>query len=126
MDGAPLSEIEVGRDGHFYNVQPPLPAILALPFVPFGAANEIEVFVSAVFGGLSIVPLFLALRALSVPRGLATACGYLRVAVTRASRTAASLSHRMYCSLARPEYRTNQQAMDQRTWPCDPVPLKAP
>ena len=77
LDGAPLSEIEVGRDGHFYNVQPPLPAILALPFVPFGAANEIEVFVSAVFGGLSIVPLFLALRALTVPRGLATGCAIL-------------------------------------------------
>lgn len=77
LDGAPLSEIEVGGDGHFYNVQPPLPAILALPFVPFGAHDQIEVFVSAVFGGLSIVPLFLALRALSVPRGLATGCAIL-------------------------------------------------
>jgi len=55
-------------------VQPPLPAILALPFVPFGAHDEIEVFVSAVFGALSIVPLFLALRALTVPRALATWC----------------------------------------------------
>lgn len=77
LDGAPLSEIEVGRDGHFYNVQPPLPAILAVPLVPFGAHDEIEVFVSAVFGALSIVPLFLALRALSVPRGLATWCALL-------------------------------------------------
>ncbi len=77
LDGAPLSEIEAGRDGHFYNVQPPLPAILALPFVPLGAHDEIEVFVSAVFGALSIVPLFLALRALSVPRGIATWCAVL-------------------------------------------------
>lgn len=77
IDGAPLSEIEAGRDGHFYNVQPPLPAILAVPLVPFGAHDEIEVFVSAVFGALSIVPLFLALRALSVPRGLATWCALL-------------------------------------------------
>ena len=74
LDGAPLPEIEAGRDGHFYNVQPPLPAILALPFVPFGAHDQIEVFVSAVFGALSIVPLFLALRALTVPRALATWC----------------------------------------------------
>ncbi|HEV2251219.1 MAG TPA: hypothetical protein VGT60_12010 [Candidatus Limnocylindria bacterium] len=77
LDGTPLSEIEVGRDGHFYNVQPPLPAILALPVVPFGAHDQIEVFVSAVFGALSIVPLFLALRALSVPRGLAVWCAIL-------------------------------------------------
>lgn len=77
LDGAPLSEIEVGRDGHLYNVQPPLPAVLALPFVPFGAHDEIEVFVSAVFGALSVVPLFLALRALSVPRGIATWCALL-------------------------------------------------
>lgn len=74
LDGAPLSEIEPGRDGHFYNVQPPLPAILALPFVPFGGHDEIEVFVSAVFGALATVPLFLALRALTVPRGLAVWC----------------------------------------------------
>ena len=77
LDGVPLSEIEAGRDGHFYNVQPPLPAVLALPFVPFGAHDEIEVFVSAVFGALSIAPLFLALRALSVPRALATWCAIL-------------------------------------------------
>ena len=77
LDGAPLSEIELGRDGHLYNVQPPLPAILALPLVPFGAHDQIEVFVSAVFGALSIVPLFLALRALTIPRSLATWCAVL-------------------------------------------------
>lgn len=77
LDGAPLSEIERGLDGHLYNVQPPLPAILALPFVPFGRHDEIEVFVSAVFGALSIVPLFLALRALTVPRALAAWCALL-------------------------------------------------
>jgi hypothetical protein len=77
LDGAPLSEIEAGRDGHFYNVQPPLPALLALPAVPFGAHDQIEVFVSALFGALSIVPLFLALRALAVPRGLAIWCAIL-------------------------------------------------
>lgn len=77
LDGAPLSEIERGVDGHLYNVQPPLPAILALPFVPFGRPDEIEVFVSAAFGALSIVPLFVALRALGVPRGVATWCAIL-------------------------------------------------
>lgn len=77
LDGAPLSEIELGVDGHLYNVQPPLPAILALPFVPFGRQDEIEVFVSAVFGALSVVPLFFALRALTVPRGVATWCAIL-------------------------------------------------
>lgn len=74
LDGAPLSEIEPGRDGHFYNVQPPLPGLLAVPLVPFGSHDEIEVFVSAVFGALSIVPLFLALRALTVPRLTAVWC----------------------------------------------------
>ena len=77
LDGTPLPEIELGRDGHLYNVQPPLPAILALPFVPFGRSDEIEVFVSAVFGALAIVPLFLALRSLTVPRGLAVWCAAL-------------------------------------------------
>ena len=77
LDGAPLSEIEVGRDGHLYNVQPPLPALLAAPLVPFGGHDEIEVFVSAVFGALSVVPLFLALRALTVPRAVAVWCASL-------------------------------------------------
>lgn len=77
LDGAPLSELEVGRDGHLYSAQPPLPAILALPLVPIGRHDEIEVFVSAVFGSLSIVPLFLALRALSFARGTALWCAVL-------------------------------------------------
>ncbi|HVR88205.1 MAG TPA: hypothetical protein VHG53_01505 [Candidatus Limnocylindria bacterium] len=77
LDGAPLSELEPGVDGHLYNVQPPLPAVLAAPLVPFGAHDEIEVFVSAVFGALSIVPLFLALRALTAPRALAVWCASL-------------------------------------------------
>ena len=77
LDGAPLSELEPGRDGHLYNVQPPLPAMLALPFAPFGSHDQIEVFVSALFGALSVVPLFLALRALSVPRQLAVWCAVL-------------------------------------------------
>ena len=77
LDGAPLAEIEAGRDGHFYNVEPPLPAVLALPLVPLGAHDEIEVFVSALFGALSIVPLFLGLRALSVPRAVAIWCAVL-------------------------------------------------
>lgn len=79
LDGAPLSEIERGLDGHYYNVQPPLPAILALPFVPFGDHDQLEVWVSALFGALSVVPLFLALRGLAVPRGLATWCAILSV-----------------------------------------------
>lgn len=77
LDGAPLSEIQPGLGGHFYNVQPPLPALLALPLVPFGRADQIEVFVSALAGGLSIVPLYLALRALTVPRSLAIWCALL-------------------------------------------------
>ena len=77
LDGAPLSEIERGLDGHLYNVQPPLPALLALPFIEFGSPGQVEVLVSATFGALSVVPLFLALRALSVPRALATGCALL-------------------------------------------------
>lgn len=77
LDGAPLSEIEIGRDGHFYNVQPPLSALLILPFLPLGGPDQAEVFVSALVGALSVVPLFLALRALAVPRPLAAGCAAL-------------------------------------------------
>ena len=77
IDGAPLSEIERGVDGHLYNVQPPLPILLMLPVALLGRPGQIDVFVSALFGALSIVPLYLALRALDVPRGLAVWCALL-------------------------------------------------
>lgn len=77
LDGAPLSELEPGRDGHVYSVAPPLPALLSVPLVPFGAHDQIEVFASAFIGALSVVPLFLGLRRLTVPRGLSVWCTLL-------------------------------------------------
>ncbi|MBM4421012.1 MAG: hypothetical protein FJ034_05415, partial [Chloroflexi bacterium] len=65
LDGAPLSELDPGRDGHLYNVQPPLPAILMVPLVPFGPPAKIETFLCAVLGAASAFPLFMALRALT-------------------------------------------------------------
>jgi len=70
LDGAPLSEIEPGLGGHFYNVQPPLVGILLVPLVPFGSPARIETFLCALLGALSAAPLYLALRALRVPRDL--------------------------------------------------------
>lgn len=70
LDGAPLGEIELGRGGHFYNVQPPLVGILLVPLVPFDTAPRIETFLCALLGALSAAPLYLALRALQVPRTL--------------------------------------------------------
>ena len=68
LDGAPLDELVRGRDGHFYSVLPPLVGILLVPLVPFGPSGAIQTFLSAVVGATSIGPLYLGLRALSIPR----------------------------------------------------------
>ncbi len=44
--------------------------ILLVPLVPFGTAPRIETFLCAMLGALSAPPLYLALRALQVPRSL--------------------------------------------------------
>ena len=74
LDGAPLSEIALGRGGHFYNEQPPGPVLLLVPLVLFKATAQTEVFLSAVLGALVAAPQYLALRALTVPRSVAVWC----------------------------------------------------
>lgn len=75
LDGAPLNELDRGRDGLAYSVLPPLPALLLLPLVPFGPSAQIETFMSAVVGALIAFPQYLGLRALGVPRRVAVWCG---------------------------------------------------
>lgn len=79
LDDAPphLNELVEGVGGHRYSVVPPLPAILLVPLVPFGSTEEIQTFLSALAGGASGAPLYLALRRLAVPRAFdlaAVAC----------------------------------------------------
>lgn len=73
LDGAPphLNELVPGVGGHLYSVFPPLPAILLLPLLPFGDAAAAQTLASALLGALSSVPLYLAQRALGIPRSLA-------------------------------------------------------
>lgn len=73
LDGAPphLNELAVGVGGHAYSVVPPLPAILLVPLLPFGDPAKIQTFLSALAGGASAAPLYLALRGLRLPRSLA-------------------------------------------------------
>ncbi len=74
LEGAPLGELDPGRGGHLYNIQPPGPTLLLLFLVPFGSSGQIEVFLAAALGALTAVPQYLALRALTVPRALAIWC----------------------------------------------------
>ena len=73
IDDAPrhLDELVRGVGGHSYNVVPPLVPLLLVPLVPFGPPRTIQTFGSTVIGALAIVPLYLALRALGAPRGVA-------------------------------------------------------
>jgi hypothetical protein len=68
LEGAPLPELDPGRGGHLYNIQPPGPTLLLLFLVPFGSSGQIEVFLAAALGAPTAVPQSLALRALTVPR----------------------------------------------------------
>ena len=73
LDGAPphLNELVVGQGGHVYAVTPPLPAILLVPFVGLADPAVLQTALSVLCGAASAAPLYLALRAMSVPRSLA-------------------------------------------------------
>ena len=84
LDEAPpwLNELIPCGDGRFCVAYPPLPAVLALPLVPvFGSAVG-QGLVSQVAGGASAGALYLALRALGVPRWIAIAGAVLSLAGT--------------------------------------------
>lgn len=72
LDGAPphLNELARGVGGHLYSAVPPLPALLILPLLPFGEPAALQTLISAASGGLVAAPMFLAQRALGVPRPL--------------------------------------------------------
>jgi hypothetical protein len=73
LDDAPphLNELIAGAGGHRYSLVPPFPALLLVPLVPFFPTAVAQTTISAAVGGLSAGPLYLAQRALAVPRGLA-------------------------------------------------------
>lgn len=74
LDAAPswLNELLVCGDGRWCVAYPPLPAILAMPFVFLGTATA-QGIVAQVCGGASAGVLFLALRAYGAPRLVAIA-----------------------------------------------------
>jgi hypothetical protein len=52
---------------------PPLPALLSIPFLPFGSTALAQSVMSRVAGGASAGPLYLGLRAFGAPRAVAIA-----------------------------------------------------
>lgn len=79
LDGAPphLDELVPGVGGHLYHEVPPLVAILLIPFTSLGTPAQIQTVASAVIGALSSAPLYLAMRALPIPRALSVWCTVL-------------------------------------------------
>ena len=69
-----LNELLSCGDGRFCVAYPPLPAILALPLVPFLPTSVAQVVASRVAGGASVGILYCALRGLAMPRAYAL-CG---------------------------------------------------
>lgn len=63
-----LNELLACGDGRFCVAYPPLPAILAVPLAAFLPAALSQVLVSRLLGGVSAGILYLALRALGIPR----------------------------------------------------------
>ena len=66
-----LNELVECGDGRFCVAYPPLPAILAVPFAAFLPTALAQVLVSRLLGGASAGIIYLALRALGVPRATA-------------------------------------------------------
>src|SRR5688572_4460130 len=75
LDEAPpwLNELLPCGDGRFCVVIPPLPAVLALPFVIFLSPAAAQVVASRIAGGASAGVLYAALRAYGAPRPYALA-----------------------------------------------------
>ena len=63
-----LNELVACGEGRFCVVYPPLPAVLALPFVPFASASVAQVLASRIAGGASAGVLYDGLRAFGAPR----------------------------------------------------------
>src|SRR2546427_3751834 len=72
-----LTELLPCGDGRFCVVYPPLPAIAALPFIPFVSTALAQVLASRVAGGASAGGLYYALRAYRAPRAYAPGGGGL-------------------------------------------------
>src|SRR2546425_10251570 len=66
-----LNELLPCGDGRFCVVYPPLPAIAALPFIPFVSTALAQVLASRLAGGASAGVLYYALRAYGAPRAYA-------------------------------------------------------
>jgi hypothetical protein len=75
LDQSPswLNELLSCGDGRFCVAYPPLPAILALPIVPFASTAAAQVIASRLAGGASAGVLYVGLRAYGAPRGYAIA-----------------------------------------------------
>jgi hypothetical protein len=75
LDEAPswLNELLPCGEARFCVVIPPLPAVLALPFVPFLSTAAAQVVASRIVGGASAGILYAALRAYGAPRAYALA-----------------------------------------------------
>ena len=76
LDEAPswLNELLSCGDGRFCVAYPPLPAVMALPFVLFVPTAVAQVVASRLAGGASAGVLYYALRGLAIPRAYAL-CG---------------------------------------------------
>src|SRR5213596_3316212 len=68
-----LNELLSCGEGRFCVAYPPLPAILALPIVPFASTAAAQVIASRIAGGVSAGILYLGLRAYGAPRAYAVA-----------------------------------------------------
>ncbi|HEV8229448.1 MAG TPA: hypothetical protein VGQ86_05775 [Candidatus Limnocylindria bacterium] len=68
-----LNELLPCGEGRFCVVIPPLPAVLALPLVPFMSTAAAQVVASRIAGGASAGVLYAALRAYGAPRAYAIA-----------------------------------------------------
>lgn len=66
-----LNELLSCGEGRWCVVYPPLPAILSIPFLPFGSTALAQSLLSRVAGGVSAGPLYLGLRAYGAPRWVA-------------------------------------------------------
>ena len=84
LDEAPswLNELIPCGDGRFCVAYPPLPAVLGMPLVPLFGSAVGQGLVSQACGGASAGVLYLALRALGTPRGVAIAGTVLSLAGT--------------------------------------------
>jgi len=84
LDEAPsyLNELVPCGDGRYCVHLAPLPSLLVMPFLLVFSDGVAQTVASAVTGGLVAAPVFLAVRALGAPRGVAIAATIFGVAGT--------------------------------------------